>query len=271
MIRIFPLITSPKSSALTGIMLASLAMAGCNEKATPTIQETASTNSITPTYQVSITSATPPFAFLDEKGAIQGMDVDIIRKIGEVEGFTVNFRKTDWNGMFNDIDSKTSDMAVSGISYTADRASKYALSQSYLNNPSAIMFTQGKINFQSLDDLKGQTIATTDGGKSLTYGQSVPEGKVTTEKTPFLLMQKVIKGQAVGAIYDQPVLQYMTKQHPAAKMSIVPLDKANDPTTQTVVLISKNKPSLATQVNNGLAKLEKSGELAKIKARWGVS
>lgn len=250
-----------------------LSLTGCNDKANANAlpASTNTSDATTATYQVSITSATPPFAFLDEKGLIQGMDVDIIRKIGEIEGFKVNFKNTDWNGMFKDIDANQSDIAVSGISYTPERNDKYALSKSYLNNPSAIMFTQGKINFQSLNDLKAQTVATTDGGKSLAYGQSVPEGKVVTEKNPYLLLQKVVRGEAVGAIYDQPVLVNLTQNHPEYKMTIVPLDKANDPTTQTVILMSKTKPSLTAKVNDGLAKLEQTGELAKIKAKWGVS
>lgn len=282
-----------KILATLSLVMMGVSLTGCNKTAEATAtsahgvettqssqsadskHDTATTSPVVnpnlPTYQVAITSATPPFTFLDKNGAIQGLDVDVIRRIGEIEGFNVSFRKNDWNGMFNEVDSGKSDIAISGISFTPERQQKYGLSKSYVQNPSAIIFQQGKIDFKSLDDLKGQNIAATDGGKSLTYAQSVKDGKVDTEKTPYLLLQKVVRGEAVGAIYDQPVLVNLTQNHPEYKMTIIPLDKADDPSTQTVILTSKAKPELLNKINNGLTKLEQKGELAKIKSQWGVS
>lgn len=275
--------------ATAGLVAMSASLTGCNKSAESTTEptQTSSTaqavspadnpnktptpNPSLPTYQVAITSATPPFAIMDKNGEIQGLDVDVIRRIGEIEGFNVSFRKNDWNGMFNEIDSGKSDIAISGISFTPERQQKYGLSKSYVQNPSAIIFQQGKVDFKSLNDLKGQSIAAADGGKSLTYAQSVKDGKIITEKTPYLLLQKVVRGEAVGAIYDQPVLVNLTQNHPEYKMTIIPLDKADDPSTQTVILTSKAKPELLNKINNGLTKLEQKGELAKIKAKWGVS
>lgn len=224
-----------------------------------------------PTYKVSITGETPPFVFMDEKGQNQGLDIELIQKIGELEDFNVEFTTSNWNGMFTAIDSGKSDLAISGISYTPDRNAKYALSQSYLHNPSAIAYDTAKVKFQTLDDLKGQPIAAADGGKSLTYAQSVKDGKVSIQKSSYLMLQQVMQGQAVGAIYDQPVLNYLVKKHPEYKVTIAPLDKADDPTTQTVILMAKSKPELLTKVNDGLSQLEKSGELAKLKTKWGVN
>lgn len=242
----------------------------------PTDSKTASTptkpnNPNQPTYKVSVTGETPPFVFMDEKGKNQGLDIELIQKIGELEGFNVDFTPSNWDGMFTAIDRGTSDIAISGISYTPDRNAKYALSQSYLNNPSAIAFDPAKVKFQSLNDLQGKAIAAADGGKSLTYAQSVKDGKVIVEKSAYLMMQKVGRGEAVAAIYDQPVLNYVAQKHPEYKVTITPLDKADDPTTQTVILMAKSKPELLAKVNDGLAKLEKTGELAKLKTKWGVS
>lgn len=275
--------------ATAGLVALGASLTGCNKSAEATAEtsQASSTaqavsladnpkkapppNPNLPTYQVAITSATPPFATMDKNGEIQGLDVDVIRRIGEIESFNVSFRKNDWNGMFNEIETGKSDIAISGISFTPERSQKYGLSKSYIQNPSAVIFQQGKVDFKSLDDLRGRTIAATDGGKSLTYAQSVKDGKVVTEKTPYLLLQKVVRGEAVGAIYDQPVLINLTQNHPEYKMTIIPLDKADDPSTQTVIVTSKNKPELLNKINDGLAKLEQKGELAKIKSQWGVS
>ncbi|MFW2177246.1 MULTISPECIES: substrate-binding periplasmic protein [unclassified Moraxella] len=219
------------------------------------------------TLKVAITGNTPPFAFMDEKGKPQGIDIDIIKQIGELEGFDVTFQTQSWNGMFQQVETGKSDLAVSGISYSDERNQKYALSQSYFYNPTSAVYTP-KNNIQSVNDLVGLKIAAVDGGKSLKIAQSAKNATVLQETTPYLLLQKIARKEADVAIYDQPVWTYMVKNHPEYQLKVTPLESANEPSTQTVILMKQGNTELQSKINDGLTKLKQQGKLTDIEKKW---
>ena len=82
----------------------SVGLFGCGNSAT---QDNANTKSVTdnkdnfvsqlpdtaPVIKVATTGTTPPFSFQDDYGNMQGIDIDVIRAIGEEQGFKVEFYK----------------------------------------------------------------------------------------------------------------------------------------------------------------------------------
>ena len=72
----------------------SFILTGCDDKqAAQTLDKSkAESQSQGKIYKVAVTSSTPPFAFMDEKGTSIGMDIDILNEIAKVEGFKVRLR-----------------------------------------------------------------------------------------------------------------------------------------------------------------------------------
>lgn len=264
-------------SLLPVLLVSGMSLVGCNKTTTSTESQSAAkvdtaasqpTAKTGNTVKVAITSNTPPFAFMSDKGAPQGIDVEMMNEIAKLEGFNVEYVPTSWDGMFANLEAGTSDLAVSGISFTPERSEKYSVSKSYYFNPSAIAFETNKGNYKALTDLQGKRIAGLSGGKSAKYAASVQNAEVITDETPFLLYQKILMNRADAAIYDQPVWAYFAKQYPQHKLSVVALETADDPKTQTVVIAAKTKSELINKINDGIGKLQQQGKLAEIEKKY---
>lgn len=264
-------------------LVLSIGMVGCNNSSTTqqaTItNEAADTNKSdvfvsklpdsAPTIKVAMTGDLPPFSFQDDYGNMQGTDVDSIRAIGEEQGFKVDFYKETWQDMFDSVESGNRDLAISGISYKADRAKRYGLSTPYFFNPATIMYSKGKFDIETLDDIKGLKVGTLEGAKQEeTLKEMGSAVEIVTRPTFFLAYEDLVQGKTDVLLYDLPVLQYTVKGHPEYEMTIVPYEDADAPSAQQVILMAKGNTELINTVNEGIEKLQANGTFKEIENRW---
>lgn len=259
----------------------SVGILGCNNTSTP--ENATATNTSekgqeefvsslpdsAPVLKVATTGTLAPYSFQDDYGNMQGIDIDIIRAIGEEQGFKVEFYKETWQELFESVASGNRDLAVSGVSYSDERAEKYGLSTPYLYNPSAIMYMNDGPQVNTLEDIKGLRVAVLDGSKQVDQAQAVGGySDLVTTMTGFLLFENLIQKKVDAVLLDAPILQYTAKNYPQYKVTIVPYEGKDDPAAQIVVLMAKNNDKLINNINEGIASLKQEGTIEKIEARW---
>lgn len=223
------------------------------------------------TLKVATTGTMPPFSFQDEYGNLQGIDIDVMRAIGEEQGFKVNFYKEPWQNLFDSVESGERAIAISGISYSDERAKKYGLSNSYFFNPSAIMYIEPKLNISGLADLQAKKVAGMEGSKQVKQVKQVSGTQVATTKTTFLLFEGLVQGKYDAIVQDQPLLQDTANSYPDLKVVIVPYETKDNPAAQQIILTAKANNELLADINEGIAKLKDSGEIKQIENKWLVS
>lgn len=258
----------------------SVGLFGCNNSAT---QEDVNTNSATdnkdnfvsklpdtaPVIKVATTGTMPPFSFQDDYGNMQGIDIDSIRAIGEEQGFKVEFYKETWQNMFDSVASGGRDLAISGISYKDDRATKYGLSDTYFFNPSSIMYAKSNVKINGIEDLQGMHVAAMEGSKQDDQLKAMGKySQMTTESTAFLLFEDLMQGKVDVILHDLPILQYTAKNHPEHKVTIVPYEGEDNPSAQQVILMAKGNAKLIKNVNEGITKLKEKGKFKEIEQKW---
>lgn len=222
-----------------------------------------------PTYKVVTTGTMAPFSFSNDKGILQGFDIDAIRAIGEAGGFKVVFYKEPFQELLATIDSGKYDMVVSGISYTDERKEKYTLSDSYFFNPSAMMYKENSLNIKSLAEAKDKRVAGMTGSKQIEQVKTATNNaEIGNYPTTYLLFQALVQGKHDVIVQDEPFLRYTAKNHPEQKMTIVPYESNTEPTTQQVVVLKKGNDALATKVNQGIAKAKASGKFQALEKKW---
>lgn len=117
---------------LTTLMASMLFLTACDKKdesstsATTTTQEaTKEQPSALPEnaqiFTVGIDASYPPYDFRDEHGNAIGFDVDIIKAIGEKQGFGVNVVAKDWDGLVSDFDKGVYDISLAGYYPSEER------------------------------------------------------------------------------------------------------------------------------------------------------
>lgn len=226
-----------------------------------------------PVVTVVTTGKTRPFSFTEVDGSVTGMDVDVISKIGEAQGFRVQIHKRPWQNLFTDVEAGHFQIAISGISYTAERSEKYNLSNSYALNPSILMFTNPELEAQikdlkSLKNIPDLTVGVLDGSKHMKQMTEAGITNLKPYKTTFLLFSGLLKGEANVIAQDGLLLQQLAKEHPQNKTYTFTYENEKEPSAQLVILMRKDNTELLQKVNDGLAKIQANGELDKIHAKW---
>lgn len=275
-----------KRWANLGILACGMALSACSPSNSPTATEAAAGAASAPTsdtftsklpanapvVKVATTGTMPPFSILDQYGNLTGYDVDVIRAVGEAEGFRVEFIKDPFSGLFNSVETGRTDLAISGISYKPERAERYALSDPYFFNPSAIMYKDSKLNIQRFEDLKGLRVGAMDG--TIQY-EKIKDANIASELTPtrstYLLFQQLVQGNVDAILQDYPLLKETANNHPEQKVKIVPYQDQSDPTSQQVMVMRKGNQALQAKVNDGIRKIKANGTLKKIDEKWNIS
>lgn len=253
-------------------------MLGCNQS-TPTTAEPAKTEITSAPananiLRIAINTSMPPFAYLDEKGTPIGIDIDVIKSIGEKQGFEVKFHPMPWKNLFPSVEKGETDLAISGISFNADRNQKYGLTKSYLYVPSAIIYKTDNPKFQGktvtkLEDLKGTKVGGMAEAKQMIQMEDIggQESAIHTD-TSFLAFQKMLNSQIDATFEDRQLLEYYAKSYPNYKLNIVSYETQDNPESQQVIMTKKSNQVLLDKLNKGIDDLAKSGELKRIEDKW---
>lgn len=275
-----------KRWANLAILACGMVLSACSPSNSPTATEAAAGAASAPTsdtftsklpanapvVKVATTGTVPPFSILDQYGNLTGYDVDVIRAVGEAEGFRIEFVKDPFSDLFNFVEKGKTDLAISGISYTPERAQKYALSNSYLFSPSAIAYKNPDLSIQRYADLKNLRVgALTQSVSKIKLENSNLADEIITEPTTFLLYEALIQDKVDAIVDDYAALAEIANNHPEQKITIVPYQDRNDPTAQAVIIMAKNNPALQAKINNGIQKIKADGTLDKINAKWKIN
>lgn len=273
-----------------GAVLLVLTLTGCGESSpapstnaqppaeqttasTPTPEENKAPVQVSPlagkTLSVITTGTASPFSFKDEKGALKGIDIEIVEAVAASEGFKVNFFEKPWQEVLPSIERGEYDIAVNGINYSDERNEKYGLTDPYFYNPSAFMY---KIDAASkpakLTDLKGLTVAVMKDAKQ--DGEvSAIDGAVPVRETNLFMAYKALATNKVDVVvYDMAVMQSLLKEHRDDSVTVVPYEDKSIKGTNNVFIVNKHHPELLGAFNNGLAKLSASGKLSDIAKKY---
>lgn len=218
--------------------------------------------------RVSTTGQQPPFSFRDERGNLQGIDIDIIMAIGKAEGLKVVFFAEPWFEVFPSVVAGKRDIAVSGVSYSHERNQNYTLSNPYLFVPSAIMVMEDS-GIKSVADLAGKKFSCMKAAKQCgDIARLSPSTTVEEVETTFVSFRHLAQGKTNAIGEDLHLLQHFANNYPSQKVKIIPYETENDPPSQQVMMMAKGNEVLAKRINNAIAKLKASGEIAEIEKKW---
>lgn len=220
-------------------------------------------------YQIKVatTGVQPPFSYLDEKGNLIGMDIEIIKAIGEVQGFDIKFETMSWADMLPSVGAGKNDLAISGVSYNDERNEAYTLSKKYLHVPSAIMVVDPSI--QSLSDLGGKRFDCMTGAKQCQdISTAVPTATIHENQSTFLTFKSLAQGKTDAIGEDKQLLEYFAVKYPEVKTHIIAYETESNPQSAQVIVAGKGKDELIGMINEGIDKLIASGKIAEIEKKW---
>jgi len=235
------------------VALLALFLSSCSEKEAPR------GNSIV----VATSADNPPYEFIQD-GKIVGLDIDIIKAIGESLGKEIVIKNLDFPGLFPAISGNNVDLVIAAISYTPERAEHFSFSKTYASSSMAILYRKAD-DFKSVSDLKGKVI-----GAQLASTWDLEAQKIAKEQSGMvrslannLVLVEELRSASVDAIVlERMQVQKFIDNNPDLASFALPDSKSD-----FAIAFSKDS-ELLTIVDKAIDDLESSGKLIEIKKRW---
>ena len=233
-------------------------------------EENTSGDSEKVTYKVGTEPTFPPFDTTDEEQNIVGLDMDLIKAIGEDQGFEVTFENLTFDGLVPALKAGNIDIIAAGMNKDdPERQKQVDFSDAYYESKLMVAVTEDNNTIKSVDDLTpDMEVAAQTGTTGATKTQELAdEGKIAEAVILDGLdtaMMQLLNGDVQAVINDKPVTEaYMKKQPDKIKMVGEPLNAEN-----YGFAVQKGNTELLEKINAGLANIKEDGTFDKLVDEW---
>mgnify|MGYP002627180782 CR=1 FL=1 len=185
----------------------------------------------------------------------------MINAVAKEMGKTVEIQDLAFDNLLNSVQSKNIDVAISAVTITEERQKLLAFSDPYYKSGLAILVREDDSTINTLDDLKGKTIAARVDTTGLAEAQTVENATVKPFKTPQDCFKALQEGQVDAVINDRPSNEFMLAKGQIANVTILPDLLTHE---EYGIAIEKDNVELMLQVNLALQQIRDSGEYDQI-------
>ncbi len=205
-----------------------------------------------------------PFTFHDKDNKLTGYDVEVMREVAKRMGVKVDFKETQWDSMFEGLNSKRFDVVANQVGINDDRKKKYDFSVPYTTSSAVVVTAKDNDKVKSFKDIKGLKSA-----QSLTsnYGQIAKDNGAEVVGVEGLSQSvKLIESGRVDVTVNDKlaILDYLNQQKDAKVKIVAESPDASD----SALLFRKGNKELVAQVDKELKSMKEDGTLAKISNKW---
>jgi polar amino acid transport system substrate-binding protein len=222
-------------------------------------------------YKIASDSVYAPFEFPDESNTYVGIDVEILAKIAELEGFEYEMTNPGFDAAIQAVASGQADGVIAGMSITETRKAIYDFSDPYYNAGITIAMKSGKEgDIHAFADLAGKKVGAKIGTTSeewcdtnkAQYGftcQTYDEGPP---------MYDALEAEAIDALLDDsPIIGYSIKQ---GRSLVMPIDSIEAVAGLGFAVKKGENEELLKLFNEGLEKIKADGSYLEILQKWNA-
>lgn len=216
------------------------------------------------------TNATfPPFE-MQKEGEFTGFDMDLIRAIGEAQGYQVEIKHMDFKALIPALDNDKIDAAIAGMSIKPDRLKSVDFTVPYFDAGLIIAVADTNDTIKSTEDLKGKKLAAQNGTTGAAYCDSIKKQDPKTEVRVFddigAAFMDLEKGGVDAVVNDHPVTAYYLKTTATSKAKTV--GDVFSAEEQYGIAVKKGNQETLDLLNEGLQKIKDNGKFDEIYNKW---
>lgn len=219
------------------------------------------------TLTVALSADYPPFEFQtlkDGKNTIVGSDIDLANAVGKKLGVKVKFSNMDFSNVLASVSSGKADLAISGITYTEERAKVYNFSKIYYHSPNSIIIKKSNLDkYTSLSAFDGKQVAAQKG--SMQEQIVLQDMKKSTDIALSTIgdeVNQVKTGKVEGAVVETLIAQSFVDANPDLTLAKVEMPKLKNDFGMSVVM-PKDSSDLTKVVNEVISQMLEDGTMDK--------
>ncbi|ERS90826.1 amino acid ABC transporter substrate-binding protein [Halomonas sp.] len=218
------------------------------------------------TIKVGMSGGYFPFTFV-EQDKLQGFEVDVMEAVAEEMDSEVEFVTANFSGLFGMLESGRIDTIANQITITEERTAKYVFTEPYVYDGAQVVVREGNEEIQSVEDLKGKTVAVNLGSNYEELLRELPYADEIDIRTyESNIEQDTALGRVDAFVMDRVSASQVIKEKP------LPLALAGQPFSEIRNALpfrdTEEDRALRDRVNAALTSLRESGELAAISEEW---
>ena len=242
-----------------GLGLLLLLVTGCGRQA--------STEGAVKPLVIGMDATYRPFEFVDEKGEITGVSVEIGKAIGKELGREVVFRNINFDGLILALKTGSIDLIVSSMTATEERRKSIAFSDPYVKTGLSVLVGKGS-PVKVAEDLKGagRKLAVRIGTTGEAWcGEHLPGATLVRLDTDAACVLEVVNGSVDAWVYDQISVMNYHRQHADQTRALL------EPLREEFWAVGMAKgadATLVSGVNAALTKMRETGAFAGVADRY---
>lgn len=210
-----------------------------------------------------------PFEFhtmVNGKDTLAGFDLDLAKDIAKDMGVELELKELSFDALLTTLQSGQVDVIISGLSATEERRKSVDFSDPYYKSTQVLLTTKQSLGqFNHFDDLKDRKIGIQLSSLQDKLMQTLlPDGKYTKIESMNTLFLSLNSNQIDGIITSEIVSQMAVASNPEFVIADkVQIDDSSLNTPGVAVAVRKGSPSLQTQINGTIKRLNESGQMQK--------
>ncbi len=251
-----------KKNLLLPLLLLALCLfhPGCSNSEDDSLRRVKSAGKIS----FGMSSDYPPFTFYNNKGELEGFDVDVAREIAKRLDVELNLVVRKWNGIIDGLLDGSYDAILGSMAITEDRERIVAFSTPYYHSSVQVMIRKGA-PFKDLKDLKGKIVGLEAGSNYVDDAKKLGMTDIRLFDSGTEAFLALSKGKLDAVISDQIVGLN------AIKLGKYEIEFLGGPLRRERVGIAfrKEDKALIQAINSILEKMQKDGFLRELSAKMG--
>ncbi len=216
------------------------------------------------TLRVGLDASFPPFEMTDANGQIVGLDVDIGRAIAANLGVPAEPVNIGFDGLYDALLARRVDIILSGLPYDPRLTRDVAYTRPYFNAGQMVVVRADNQKINEVKDLAGRAVAVEWGSQADMEGRHLAQEltglTVLRRDSAAEALEAVFNGQAEAAIVDAVS---GVRAFPRGLKIITYLSNEG-----YVAAVHIESQTLLEAANQALLRLEQSGEMAQMQAKW---
>ena len=217
------------------------------------------------TWVIAMDTVFRPFEYTDENGEFVGIDVDIIKAVAANQGFNIDIQSLGWDAAVTAVQAGQADALLAGASITDQRKENgWIFSDSYYDSYQ-VFAVKADSGVESLDDLKGKTIAVKNATAGANYAEELKDKygfKIDTYEDSPTMYQAVVLGQADACVEDKPIMADNIKTG-GLDLTIVE-STASEVAPYGLAIMNKDNQEFLDMFNKGLQEIKDNGTYDEI-------
>ncbi|WP_432359939.1 basic amino acid ABC transporter substrate-binding protein [Sporosarcina sp. UB5] len=205
-----------------------------------------------------------PMEYMDEKGNIVGIDIDIVNAIAEAAGFEVEYKNYGWEPLFPAVDNGEVDFAVSSITITKEREQSFDFSDPYFVANQLILVPEDS-DVESFEDLVDKRVSVqinTTGHHVVADLLGKTSSKIVATETMPLAITEMINGNADASVGDNAVIIDYKANNPNVKLKTIEDDSFEK--EYYGLMVKKGNQEILDLLNEGIEIIKANGKLKEI-------